>query len=199
MNPGGDPFEKIQDVIKHLLHQDQQTLNSIRELAGKIIEIVIAGPEFHIWLQFNNEGITIMKEFDGKAHVTIKAGPASFIGLLSHKYKSVKASPDMDISGDVVLAQDFQKILNNIDIDWEEQLSHWIGDTAAHKLGRIFKHTRAYIKETGKTIGMDISEYLRYEKNILPDRDEVDEFIADVDMLRNDAERIRQRIERLIK
>lgn len=196
----GEPVEKIQGAINHLLHQDTQTLGSIRELAGKIIAIEIAGPGFRIWLQFNNEGITLMKEYAGKPQVTIKASPATFIGLLlSNKNKPVKSSPDMDISGDVVLAQDFQKIINNIDIDWEEQLSHWVGDTAAHKLGRIFRHTREYIKETGKTLTLDISEYLRYEKDILPDRDEVEEFIADVDVLRNDAERIRQRIERLIK
>ena len=105
----------------------------------------------------------------------------------------------MDVSGDITLAQDFQKILHSFEIDWEEQLSHWTGDTAAHKLGRIFRLTRGYLKETQNTIGMNISEYLRYEKDMLPDRDEVQEFIADIDVLRNDAERIRQRIERLMK
>lgn len=195
----GDPVEKIQGVINHLIHQDPQTLASIRELAGKIIAIEVTGPELCIWLQFNDAGITLMREFEGKPHVTIKARPATFIGLLRHKYKSVKSSPDMHIGGDVVLAQDFQKILDNIDIDWEEQLSHWVGDTVAHKLGRIFRHTRGYIKETKKTVSLDISEYLRYEKDILPDKDEVEKFIAEVDTLRNDAERIRQRFERLTK
>jgi ubiquinone biosynthesis protein UbiJ len=46
---------------------------------------------------------------------------------------------------------------------------------------------------------MDISEYLRYEKNILPDKDEVEEYIAAVDVLRNDAERLQLRMARLQK
>ena len=52
---------------------------------------------------------------------------------------------------------------------------------------------------TGKTIGMDISEYLRYEKEALLDKLELDEFIQTVDKLRNDVERLQKRVERLGK
>ena len=195
-----DPVEKIQGVVNHLIQQDPQTLASIRALAGKIIAIEIIGPGVGIYIQPNEQGITLMSEFTGKPHVTIKARPATLIGLLlNRKNKVTKASPDMEIIGDVILAQEFQKILNNMDIDWEEHLSHWFGDTAAHKLGRIFRNSREYLKETRNTIGMDISEYLRYEKDMLPDSDEVEGFISDIDTLRNDAERVKQRIERLMK
>lgn len=193
-----DPVEKFQELLNRLVQEDRETLAAIRELAGKIVIIEVVGPELRICLQFNDQGITLMREFDGKPHVTIRARPATFMGLfLNRNGKVTKTTPDMDISGDVVLAQDFQNILKHIDIDWEEHLSHWTGDTAAHKLGRVFRHARVYLQEARHTIGMDISEYLRYEKNMLPDRDEVEEFIAAVDSLRNDAERIKQRIARL--
>lgn len=193
-----DPVEKFQDLLNRLVQEDRETLAAIRALAGKIVIVEVAGPELRICLQFNGQGITLLREFDGKPHVTIRARPATFMGLfLNRNGKTAKPAPDMDISGDVVLAQDFQNILKQFDIDWEEHLSYWVGDTAAHKLGRIFRHTRACLQEARHTIGMDLSEYLRYEKNLLPERDEVEEFIAAVDSLRNDAERIKQRIARL--
>lgn len=194
-----DPVEKIQQTINHFVQQDAQTLNAIQALAGKIITIEISGPEYRINLQFHDQGITLMQEFNGKPHVTIRARPVTFLALLKNRNNGTTTSPDMDISGDVALAQDFQKILHSIEIDWEEELSHWIGDTAAHKLGRLVKHTRKFIQETKKTIALDVSEYLRYEKDMLPDREEVEEFITAVDDLRNDTERMQQRIERLLK
>jgi ubiquinone biosynthesis protein UbiJ len=105
----------------------------------------------------------------------------------------------MEIIGDTGLAQRFQQIIRNLEIDWEEHLSHWFGDMTAHKLVRILTQTSELLKETHRTISMDISEYLRYEKDMLPDREEVEEYIAAVDVLRNDAERLQLRIARLQK
>jgi ubiquinone biosynthesis protein UbiJ len=192
--------EKIQLFINKVLQQDEQTLTAVQELAGKVIKIEIIGPDISLLVIFEQQGITLEKEHDTKSHVIIRARPATYIGLLLNRDEKTNTfTPDMEINGDANLAQRFQQILRNMEIDWEEHLSHWIGDTAAHKLGRVFKQGRELLKEVHQTICMDISEYLRYEKNILPDKDEVEEYIAAVDVLRNDAERLQLRMARLQK
>lgn len=192
--------EKIQAFINNILRQDEQTFISIRELSGKVIMIEITGPDISVFLLFDTQGIILKAEHDAKPNVTIKARPSSFMGLLLNRDDKVtRFSPDMEITGDTGLAQRFQQIIKNMEIDWEEHLSHWFGDTAAHKLGRIFRQSREFLKETHQTISLDISEYLRYEKDLLPDREEVEEYIAAVDVLRNDAERLQLRIARLQK
>jgi len=192
--------EKIQAFINNVLQQDEQTFISIRELAGKLIKIEIIGPDVAIFLLFDAQGLIIKAEHDAKPNVTIKARPATFMGLLLNRDDKVTTfSPEMEIIGDAGLAQHFQQIIKNMEIDWEEHLSHWFGDTAAHKLGRIFRQSRGFLKETHQTISMDISEYLRFEKDLLPVREEIEEYIAAVDVLRNDAERLQLRIARLQK
>jgi ubiquinone biosynthesis protein UbiJ len=54
-------------------------------------------------------------------------------------------------------------------------------------------------KASARTIGLDISEYLRYERKTLLDKSELDEFNHAVDKIRNDVERLQKRIERLGK
>ena len=54
-------------------------------------------------------------------------------------------------------------------------------------------------KASARTIGLDISEYLRYEKEALLDQSELDEFNHAVDKVRNDVERLQKRVERLGK
>ena len=192
--------EKIQALINKVLQQDERTFAAVRELSGKVIKIEITGPDISIFLLFDTSGIIIKTEFDAKPNVMIKARPSAFMGQLLNRYDTVtKFSPDMEIIGDAALAQHFQQIIKNLEIDWEEHLSHWVGDTAAHKLVRIFRQSNEFLKETHQTISMDISEYLRYEKDILPDREEVAEYITAVDVLRDDAERLQLRIARLQK
>jgi len=189
-------IENIEKLLNRILQQDEAMLSAIGELTGKVIAMEIIGLNHVIYLQFYAAGITIRKECAGKVDVTIKGRPVTLLVMLFTREENTTPR-DMEIIGDAGLAQRFQSIMKNMEIDWEEYLSHWMGDTLAHKLGNLFRDVREYVKETKNTIGMDISEYLRYEKEILTDQSEVDEFVAAVDFIRNDVERLRQRITRL--
>lgn len=192
--------ERIQSFINNVLLQDEQTSTAVSNLAGKVIKLEISGPDISLFVKFEQQGMVIETEHDTKPNVIIRARPSTYIGLLLNRdEKTMTFTPDMEISGDTNLAQRFQQILRDMEIDWEEHLSHWVGDTAAHKLGRVFKQSRELLMEVHRTVRMDVSEYLRYEKNMLPDREEIEEYISAVDDLRNDAERLQIRISRLQK
>ena len=193
------PLEKIQELVNAILRQDERTSTAVSELAGKLIAIQVTGTGLTIFVKFENEGVELSREHGAKPNVTIRARPFTLIGLLlDREGQAAVITPDMEISGDTNLAQRFQDIFREVEIDWEEHLSHWIGDSAAHQVGRLLRATRSYLQETRATIGMNISEYLRYEKDILPGREEVAEFVSSVDVLRNDAERLQQRLDRLL-
>jgi len=195
-----NPLEKIQELVNAVLRQDERTLESIGKIAGKLVAIEVTGTALTFFIRFESEGISLFPEYEGKPSVTIRGRPVSLIGLLLERDgKDTGITPDMEISGDTNLAQRFQEIIRNIEIDWEEHLSHWIGDIAAHQLGRLFRASRSYLREVRRTFAMNLSEYLRYEKEILPDREDVAGFVAAVDMLRDDAERVRQRFDRLLR
>ena len=192
------PLEKIQDLLNAILRQDERALAAAEELAGKLIAIEITGTDLAVFVQFERQKVLLLRGSEARPNVTIRARPFTLIGLLLNRDgKAVGITLDMEISGDTNLAQRFQEIVRQVEIDWEEHLSHWIGDTAAHQVGRLFKTSRAYLRETRSNLGMNISEYLRYEKEILPNSEEVAEFVSAVDVLRNDMERLRQRLARL--
>ncbi len=190
--------ESLQLMVNRILEQDPEALASVCELSGKVIKLEVAGPEIITLLHFEQTGLRLGTDKSIKPDVTIKARPLAFMQLALQRDDTARGpAPDLEIRGDAGLAQRFQKILHTLEIDWEEHLSQWVGDTAAHKLGRMAKHAREFFMESRHTLGLNFSEYFRYEKNMLPDRDEVDEFIAAVDVLRNDMERFRLRLDRL--
>jgi len=190
--------DKITNLINRALMLDEKNFKSLIKLANKKIAFDIVGLNVKIILSITKEGLVRCKPDDELVDVTIKASVTTFLGIMLSRENSRAASAGaMEISGDVGLAQEFLSILKTLDIDWEELASQWIGDLPAHKLGNMFRTTRKFAKEIRQTIGLDISEYLRYEKEILPEQEEIDEYISAVDVIRNDSERLKQRIIRL--
>ena len=191
-------LEKFETLCNRLLADDPESLDRLSELAGRIITVETFQSGIVIHLQIHDHGIHFLDNFEGKSDVKIRASLPAFMQLLVNRGKSINAStPDMEVSGDIGFAQQLQSILSGLEIDWEEYLSQWIGDTPAHKLMRIAKQTREALVYSGSRLGMNVSEYLRYEKRWFPVQPEIDEFVEKVDELRNDVERFRQRIDRV--
>ncbi|MGB5200150.1 MAG: sterol-binding protein, partial [Sedimenticolaceae bacterium] len=93
----------------------------------------------------------------------------------------------------------FSEVLADLDIDWEEQLSRFTGDIAAHEIGRGVRAASREGARMRRSSEQILSEYLTEEARLLPHRFEVEDFIADVDTLRDDAERLAARIALLEK
>lgn len=190
-------LEKIQELFNAVLRQDERTRAAACQLAGKTIALRLRDTQLTIHVQFGKEGVTLSTAPELKPQVTITAQPFIFLSLLLDRDGTTGITPDLEVSGDTGLAQRFQDLLRGVEIDWEEQLARRIGDFPAHQAGRLFRATRAYVQDVRRNLGMNLSEYLRYEKEILPARHDVEEFIAAVGVLRDDAERLRQRLDRL--
>lgn len=186
----------IEKMVNKVLSLDEETLVSFAVLTGKVFEIDILNTDIRIFILPTGEGIVLASEYGGKADVVIKGRPAALLGMITAEKVGAR---DVEINGNVGLAQKFQSILKNIDVDWEEYLSHFIGDITAHKVGNFLRGMSRFAMTTGKTIGLDISEYLRYEKEAVLDKSELDEFNQSVDKLRNDVDRLQKRVERLGK
>ena len=187
-------LESAEKMVNKVLSLDEEILSSLETLTGKVFEIDVLNTDIRIFILPSGEGITLASEYEGKADVAIKGRPSALLGMITAE--KIGAG-DIEINGNVGLAQKFQSILKNIDVDWEEYLSHFVGDITAHNVGNFLRGVNRFAKATGTTIGLDISEYLRYEKEALLDKSELDEFIHTVDKLRNDVERLQKRVERL--
>ncbi|MBI3774144.1 MAG: SCP2 sterol-binding domain-containing protein [Gammaproteobacteria bacterium] len=86
-----------------------------------------------------------------------------------------------------------------LDIDWEEHLSRFTGDVIAHQVGNAARSSQRWAQQSGAALLQDAGEYLKYERELLPDRAQVETFMQHVDVLRDDVERLEARVQRLQK
>jgi ubiquinone biosynthesis protein UbiJ len=189
------PAKNLEVLVNRVLTMDVEGRAALNSLAGRTLAVILDGTGYRLSLRITADGMVVDEGTAPDAEVTIKGTPAAFLGFL--RGEKAATAGNIDISGDVSLAQDTQAILKNLDLDWEESLSVWIGDTLARKAGNLFRGAARFLAQTRRTLEADISEYLRYETEVLPDRAEIDEFNNAVDNLRDDAERLKVRITRL--
>jgi ubiquinone biosynthesis protein UbiJ len=118
------------------------------------------------------------------------------LGLGSESGKTL-FSGSVTIEGDVETGQAFKAILDEMDIDWEEQLSRLTGDAIAHQLGNTARQAAGVLRQGRHTLERNIGEYLQEELRVLPTRIETENFTAAVSRLSIDTDRLAARIRRL--
>ena len=191
-------IKHIESLVNKALELDEETRYALSQFDGKVIAFEFINTQMALFIFPSLQGVQIETEHDGKPDVWIKGTPGNFIKMLTaSRDETVGLPADMQIMGDIGLAQRFQDIMQSIDIDLEEPLSKWVGDAAAYQLGKLFRKSGRYALNTTKTLAMDVSEYLRFETQMLPDDLLVEEFCNDVDHLRDDVDRFKQRVNRL--
>ncbi|HEX4985842.1 MAG TPA: sterol-binding protein [Burkholderiales bacterium] len=101
------------------------------------------------------------------------------------------------VSGDTAFAADIARLAANLKWDAEEDLSRAVGDVAAHRMGRAARAAAAWPKRAASSAAAGLAEYLTEESRLLVTPLQAAEFVRGVDELRDAAERLDKRIERL--
>ncbi|MEK7262328.1 MAG: SCP2 sterol-binding domain-containing protein, partial [Pseudomonadota bacterium] len=180
----------LEDAINRLLRLDPDTLARLGEFDGKCIGLRLAGDDrdLEFFLFPSAAGFRVRATHDTAPDVTIRGDVPVFTRLVFGGSPTTRAG-ELQISGDIDLGQDFQRILRALDIDWEERTAHVVGDVAAHQFGRVARGLRAWARQSGETLRQDVREYLQEESRLLAKRESVDRFLGAVDTLRADADR----------
>ena len=190
-----------ENAVNKALSLDPFTAKRLAGLAGRVIAIHIDAPALDLFIIPDPHGVMLMSRYEGRPDLKLSGGIGAFARLAGQDRTQGKQGvpSGIGIEGDANLASQLQEIVAGLDLDWEEQLSRLTGDTIAHQTGRLVRGAAAYARETAGTLGMNLEEFLKEETRFLPQRFEVDEWVADVDRLRDDAARLEARVQRLEK
>jgi len=188
----------LQTAVNQFLKLDQNAQSRLRKLAGKVLAVELIDLRVKLYFIPTSDELQIFSHYDGTVDTCLYGSSVNMLSMgAAAKPGDSLFKGAVRIEGDVELGQQFQDTLRNLDIDWEEHLSHVVGDVAAHKLGNVARRLFDWGRHTVSSLQDNMGEYLKYESNNVPARFETDQFQHEVDTLRDDVERLQARIQRL--
>ena len=188
----------LESVINRYLRLDPDTGTRMAALAGHCIKIDLQGLNLQLFIYPDAQGIQLKDHINGEPDTVLHGTPLGMARLgLGKGTEKTLFSGAVSITGDVETGQAFKAVLDDMDIDWEEQLSMLTSDVIAHQLSNTAKHAGQTFRHSRHILEKDIGEYLQEELRVLPSRIETENFSAAVTRISIDADRLAARIKRL--
>lgn len=190
----------LETAINAAVSLDPEFPPRLSTLAGKCLGVEVLGLDYRVFATVDGERLKLSKTPPAKADVTLRGAPLALLKLMT---AGNPAEPlqrgEVAMQGDVDFGRKFKAVLGELDIDWEELLAQRIGDIAAHKLGNLARGFLGWRRHAHASFAVSLGEFLQEEAQHTPARIEVENFMADVDDLREAADRLEARIELLLK
>ncbi len=192
----------LEQAINHYIELDPEYSQKLTPLYGSIIEIELLGLGLRLYLRTDSHGIICQGSLDGEPDCSIKGTPIGLMKMtLSEKSAQTKGlfAGEVEILGDIQLGQKMNQVLDSIEIDWEEHLSHLTGDIVAYRTGQFVKQGFAWMKDSTQQMRENVRDYFIYESEDLPQPNEVNNFVSQIDTLRDDVARAEARLHKIFQ
>ena len=198
MSLSGASSVGLETFLNRYLGLDPDARSRLRAMHGRVICLEVLGLGLRWYLIPGPAGLQVLSRFEGEPDCTLAGTPLD----LARMGSSVESADPLfsgavEIRGDTELGHSFGKLLAGLEIDWEEQLSRHTGDVVAHGIGNLARGVARWGRDALAAFRQDLPEYLQEEARLLPGRYEVEAFLAEVDRLRDDLERLELRVQRL--
>ncbi|PID45440.1 MAG: Sterol-binding domain protein [Proteobacteria bacterium] len=185
----------LESALNRYLQLDGEAFRQSQAIQGRVIALHIKGLEWTLYCLPGANDIQMLAEYAGEPDATISGSPASLIRLSqSDDSTSAMLESDVEIKGDLHTAQAFSRLLAEASIDWEEMLSHWVGDIPVHQAGSAVRKGTEWLRESNEAMKLNMAEYLSEESRLIACEAEVADFIESVDDTRMATDRLAARI-----
>ena len=186
-------IEKIKaKLINHLLIQNDWMQTKLKPYVGMVIELEI--DILSLKFLVNNEGQLIVGDPESPPDAYIQMAIKGLIQLITQKKKN-----GITVKGNLDLANEFSKVIENIEWEMEEDLSRFIGDIPAAEITKISKIVLKQTKKNIINLTENFIEYWQEENKILAKNDDLKTFNSNVDSLEEDVDRVEAKMNNYIK
>lgn len=190
----------LEKAINAYLSNHPNQGEQFSELNGKTIAIDISGVEFKFFIVFSQQGVFLQHHCSGDPDLLIRAPLTTLLNLFKEQdMNQILFSKEMEVKGDLMLAQQVKLFFSGVEIEWEYYLSRVIGDAAANEAKRCFDNNKQRVKQFAKRLRGNVIDYLQEESGCLPSKNRAQDLFDSVDNLKNDVARFEQRVKRLAR
>jgi O2-independent ubiquinone biosynthesis accessory factor UbiT len=172
----------------------------LSSLTGKIFEFEVEDLEESYYMMADDQGgVTIHTYCDNIPHVTMSGSSSAFLSLLFQTTDpdSLFFSRALNLSGETDTGLHFKNILNNVDIDWEQELATLFPAPVARTLMGMAKQAQGVGEQGKEKVEAGIEAWM--EEQNLPLKAKFETFQSDLEALQEQADRVEKALSRMEK
>lgn len=188
----------LEAALNRAVALDDETQQRLKALNGRAIAIDFSGVGVAMRIAVENDRLQVGPAFAADADLKLRASPASFLAMAFRRGESTALpAGKVEISGDAELARRIEKLVRNFQPDIEEAFTRVFGDVIGYQIAQAFKRAFDWSRESAKNLLQDSADFLRDESRDLVAPAEMEQFLDEVDTLRDDTDRLEARIARV--
>lgn len=184
--------------LNRVLAMDSTALPRLARLSGRVLAVQCAAPNLQLFILPSASGLQLAAQWEGAVDCRLHAPAASLLRLaLSRDKTAILHSPDVNLEGDSAALLELAGILQDLELDWEYELSRWLGPVGSQLLGGHLRSRASWTSQTLDSLRLNLADYLSEESRSLVGQREADARFAELDNLKLALDRLDARIERL--
>lgn len=178
-------------ALNHLLRSEPWARERLVPFAGEAVELA-APPLPALRFTIGPEGLL---DAGGAEPSLILHLKGTFLPALARGEEHALRA--VDVSGNARLAAEVMLLARHLRWDFEEDLSHLLGDVAAHRVAGALRDFAAWHADAARRLAAALADYATDEQPLLLRRGELAMLAADLAQLRDALERLDKRVGRL--
>lgn len=173
------------------LEYDPQTQARLAKLQGKTMVLHLKSINQLLAITSRPEGLEFSRSLPESVDVTLKATIGAMIKITRDGIEDAELEPgELEIIGDPIVGQRFGLVISELDVDWQGLIAEQIGDGPANAVTSAAVQAKAFAKASQSNFKDWLNDFIKNELDVVVDKQEVDEFLDDVDTLRADIDRL---------
>ncbi|MCA1771131.1 MAG: SCP2 sterol-binding domain-containing protein [Halomonas sp.] len=188
-------------TLNALLARDPASPARLAQLSGSRLLVRFEHPQLALVLHYHVAGIDLLRADDLDDHhvdAVVELTPETLSAWLGGaSVEQLMFEGKLAIRGQVHLLEATRTLLLDLDLDWENELARWLGDTPAHSLAEGVRRAADWGLRTKDELVQDVSEYVFEEARLLPGRQQQDVLRDQLTALEVATDRLEARFKRL--
>ena len=194
----------LEAALNRAVALDADTRDSLHALDGRSVALTLSSPPLALQVRVDAGRLVVGPVAgDAEPDLSVRSTLGGLISQLPGPFGNMFRRDDappvgkMNISGDADLARRLQRLAERFDPDWQQPFARVFGDVLGVQIAKALAAALAQARVSGRNLAESAAEYVTEESRDVVPRAELDAFHDDVDVLRDDVERIAARIARL--
>ncbi len=191
-------LELLELASNKTLEHDPQTVERLKRLQGKTMTLTIKSLGQSISVTPFPEGLEFSHEAPDQVDVTLSATLGAMVKISRDGMDNADLEPgELEIAGDPIVGQRFAAVISQLNINWEALLAEQIGESPAKVVTYAAGQAKEFADESRSKFKEFVSTLIKEDMQLVADKQEVENYLDSVDMIRADVDRLGARLERI--